>query len=378
MAFSERRIIALDSIAIRRSWETPEGEERFFHGLLGASLSVYEAKDFVSQYQTLMDALFKKEGLPREKLSYKAAEIYSLLTTKPRVADSFVHEFSRGLLGIEGTKFNLFVGTFDIQELIRNRLRMAGQAEDPALLADMTSRKIVPIYGQSSGTKLVTVPELIDRLENPFPALCAWKLTQVTGIFKQQFLLDNFEGEESRAWQDLIANNRVFLIPKGSACNPYISAIDIFLRSVNRVLERKRNRLSPSTVQETIEMIGKDLKYDAHVLHVSNEDIDMIKPITPKQIPTESFVKHPIFFVYNEQDVKGERAEIENSPLMRQLHDLAYEKIGGVLFYNPDSSTKVITDGDFFVAYGPKGEAAHKRLRKLGYKVNLMKMEREG
>ena len=133
MAFDERKIIALDSIAIRRSWETAEGAKGFFTGLLGASLSVYEAKDFVSQYQTILEELFKKHMLPKEKLSYKAAEIYGLLTTKPRAADAFVHDFSKQVLTIKGPKLNLFVSTFDIRELVRKR---AGQQAGNAQIAN--------------------------------------------------------------------------------------------------------------------------------------------------------------------------------------------------------------------------------------------------
>ncbi len=372
--FNERRIIALDSITVRRASEGASGRRGFFQGLLGASLSVYEAKDFIAQYHEILDTLFTKYQLSKEKQTYKAAEIYGLLATKPRAADAFVHDFGRKLLGIEGPKLNLFVCTFDIQKLIGTRHEEKPPQEEQE---DLRSTKIVPIYGQSSQTILVSVPELIDKLQDPFPAICAWKLTQVTGIFNQQFLLDNFEGEESMAWQELISENQVFLVPKGSACNPYISAIDIFLRAANRILERKRDRLTPTRVDAAVEVMGKGLKnFDARVHHISNEDLHKVKPIIPKPIVSEYFVKHPVFFIYNEQDVKGEREEIENSPLIRKLHDMAYEKMGGVLFYKPDTSTRVMRPGDFFVAYGPKGELTYGRLKKLGYDLNFISMEK--
>ncbi|MFQ5910050.1 MAG: hypothetical protein ACE5IJ_04925 [Thermoplasmata archaeon] len=378
MAFDERRIIALDSIPVRRSWTTPNGERRQFRGLLGASLSVYEAQDFISQYESVLDRLFEEYNLPREKRSYKAAEIYRILATRPRAADAFVFDFSRQLLEIEGPKLNLFVGTFYTQELIDAQLEAEGAPSTPESFTDLRSRRVVPIYGTRSGTQMVTIPELIGKIENPYPAICAWKLTDVTGIYNQHFLLDHFEGEESRAWYELVGHNEVSLVPKGSACNPYISAIDIFLRTVNRKLEMERSPLTPTSLREVLENIGSEIEdFEPHVHHITNEDINMVKPITPKRIPTEFFVKHPIFFIYNEQEIKDERTEIESSPLMQEIHDLAYENLGGVLFYSSRTSPKVMRPRDYFVTYGPKGDASYSRLTRMGFELDHIKKETE-
>lgn len=80
--------------------------------------------------------------------------------------------------------------------------------------------------------------------------------------------------------------------------------------------------------------------------------------------------EHPIIFVFNENDTKGEKKEIENSPLMRQLFDRAYESNGGIIFYESGFSTNLMKDGDWFVSYGKKGFETYKRLKKMGYNLN--------
>lgn len=86
-------------------------------------------------------------------------------------------------------------------------------------------------------------------------------------------------------------------------------------------------------------------------------------------IVSEAFVRHPIFFVVNENNYREERSVIENSPMMSAVYDRAYTFRGSVMFYRPDKSSGLIKEGDWIVHYGPKGKDAYRQLRRLGFQV---------
>lgn len=114
----------------------------------------------------------------------------------------------------------------------------------------------VPIYGRAPGREYVSIGKFLGLIQNPFPALAAWRLCERTGIHNQTFLLDNFEGQSSRAWDELIFRNRVYLVPDGDAVSPYISAADLLLRALDRQLTRNQTRVERDSVRTALLQIG--------------------------------------------------------------------------------------------------------------------------
>jgi hypothetical protein len=272
----ESRIIAIDSKSIKRTWEGIDGTKKLFHGLLGVSLSVFHLKNFKESYEKLLNGLFDKYHIPKEEHVYKSAQIFSIFSSRPYVADYFLKDFS----------------------------------------------------------------------------------------------VDFFEGEESRAWHELVTYNTVNTVAKGDNCNCYISAADMILRTIDRQLEKSHKFLVENDLWDIVLSLTSEHPTNINIIRVWNPDLHYIKPIKPIQIQPKFFVKHPIIFVFNENDTKGEKKEIENSPLMRQLFDRAYESNGGIIFYESGFSTNLMKDGDWFVSYGTKGFETYKRLKKMGYNLN--------
>ncbi len=366
----ESRIIAIDSKSIKRTWEGMDGTKKLFHGLLGVSLSVFHLKNFKESYEKLLNGLFDKYHIPKEEHVYKSAQIFSIFSGRPYVADYFLKDFSAEMLQIKDLRFNIFFTTLETKPLIQEKLEREGKTSAPDDFQNLQSRRIVPIYGEDSGVETVTIPELLNKIENYYPIVCAWKLTNITKMKGQYLLVDFFEGEESRAWHELVTDNTVNTVAKGDNCNCYISAADMILRTIDRQLEKSHKFLVENDLWDIVLSLTSEHPTNINIIRVWNPDLHYIKPVKPIQIQPKFFVKHPIIFVFNENDTKGEKKEIENSPLMRQLFDRAYESNGGIIFYESGFSTNLMKDGDWFVSYGKKGFETYKRLKKMGYNLN--------
>ncbi len=365
----ESRIIAIDSKSIKRDWETADGEKKVFHGLIGVSLSVFQLKNFKETYEAILIELFNRYRIPKEEHAYKSTQIFSIFAGRPYIADNFINDFAIKMLQIKELRFNIFFTTLETKLLIQEKLGRDGKTPTPEDFLDLQSKRIVPIYGIESGEKTVTVLDLLNRIENYYPIICAWKLTDITKMKGQYFLVDFFEGEESRAWTELVTYNKVNTVTKGDNCNVYISAADMILRAIDRQLVRSRKFLEEGDLWDIINLFTDDAS-NVNVIRIWNPDLYFIKPIKPIQIQTKFFVKHPIIFVFNENDTKGERKELENSPIMVELYNRAYELNGGIIFYESGFSTSLMREGDWFVSYGKKGSETYKRLKKMGYNLN--------
>ena len=380
----EAKIIAADSKSIRRSWETSEGEKKSFHGLLGVSISVFKETNFKEKYESILDGVFEEHKIPRGERVYKGADIYRLFHRRPRIADSFIFKVSQKVAQLQNIRINVFCTSINIDMQVSALLESEGRLPTDEDFEKAHTKKIIPIYGVSSGKRLITVSEFLKKIEGVYPAICAWKLTQVTGLKGQHFMLDFLEGEESQAWNQLVSENHVELVPKGDQCSAYISATDIMLRCIDSILEKRHLFLTKEHIGEILGVIcGQEaMKDQIHVHSIWNPDLDMIRPIVPRRIPSETFAKHPVIYIFNEKtgekDQKNERVEIENSPLMADIFSLAYSIDGGITFYDSEVSTRTISDGDYFVSYGPKGKSKFQELKKFKYPLIHYEFGKEG
>ena len=184
----------------------------------------------------------------------------------------------------------------------------------------------------------------------------------------QHFLLDSVSGYISKAWEKLITSNHVHIVTRGDQCNPYISCTDLLLRAIERSLEKKL--INSDSIGDAISNLShKQLQAEVQIFWITNPDIEMIRPIKKEPIIVDFFAQHPILCVFNEESVKKEITEIENSPMMQSIFNKAYELNGSVLIYSQEYATRILRENDIFVYYGEKGERAFRRLKNLGYKL---------
>ncbi len=306
---------------------------------------------------------------------YKSADIFKIFAGRPMIAEDFLFSLAQNILAIPGIKVNLFFTTLETKLLIQDMLEKQGKIVTKEALEEafknLKDKKIIPIYGVDSAAENVSVRKFLTILQDSYPAICAWKLTEITHMKGQHFLLDFFTNiEESRAWNELITHNYVETIAHGCHCNICISVADLVLRAIDKKLERQHLLLNEESLRKVLlDISGINTNVETNVIRIWNPDIYMIKPTKPAKIQIKLFTKHPTICIFNEQSAQYERQEIENSPLMQELHNMAYELNGGVIFYDPRFTTNLLTENDIFVTYGPKGEETYKKLRKLGYKL---------
>src|SRR5271157_6448685 len=106
----ESKIIAFDSIPVRRSHDDAPGVHKSFLGHLAVGISVSDVPDLAAKYESIVGALFDELNLPKARRSYKASEVAQLVGGRLTVGRAFFFRFGRRLLGIEGLKVNVFAG----------------------------------------------------------------------------------------------------------------------------------------------------------------------------------------------------------------------------------------------------------------------------
>ena len=358
---------AVDSIVYRRSHSPSPGVTLSFKGLVAAIIEIGNPDEFASRYESILESVFAEVGLDRLKKVYKAYEIAKYLSGRPRAADATFYRFGRELLSIDGLTVNVVGSNFDVVRLAADLgLKMTG---DPA--HDFKTLPAVGAFGRAPGRKYITLAELVDLIEHPFPALASWKLVENARMRRQSFLMDEIGGPISKAWESLTESNRVETIPHGDTCSPFISAADLLLRAIDRQLARDYARLIRPDLEEAIRKIrGTGPGAEVHVHMIGNLDIPMIVPQVETTIPTTQFVRHPLFIVVCENRHKDERAELEVSPLFYAVQDRAYRERGGVAFYNPKVTPSLIRPGDWLVSYGQVGREAYSTLRAMSYSIH--------
>ena len=362
----ESKIIAFDSIPVRRSHDDAPGVHKSFFGHLAVGISVSDVADLAGQYEAILGELFSELGLPRGRLSYKASEVAQLVGGRLPVGRAFFFRFGRRLLGIDGLKVNVFAGVFDEAEL-RRSLQVSGGAVP---IPPEAANKIVPIYGGDPGRTYVTLFDFLNKISDSFPIAAAWKLMQRTGLAGHTFLLDGFQGEVPRAWHELVRRNFVQLVPRGDHCNPYLSCSDLLLRSIDRQRSEENLPLDYGSLWRALRVIaGVGGRAELHVHMIGNEDIPMIAPYDRTRVPQDQFLKHPAFLFVTEDG--NSAREIENSPHLGKVYDRAYRERASVALYSPDVSPGIVRDSDWVVIYGERGHSTYRGLKRLGYSLNL-------
>ena len=357
-------LIAVDAVPFHRSHAISPEEVRSFHGHLAVAISVSQPGGFVRAYQEILDSTCAETGLDRMKSIYKAYDIRQALGGHRFETERFFFLFARKLLALPSIRVTAVSCSFDVALLHEWVDRpLSGDTE-----TDFKESKVVPVYGREPGREYISIWSFLNLIADSFPAIAAWRLTEVTGIYNRHFLLDGFPNHVSKAWDQLSGRNRVDLVPHGDSCNPVLSAADMLCAAIDRQLDRQRLRLSTRGVHQVLEtMGGASLAAEIHSLSVSNEQIDSIAPYSRLPISVSRYVRHPVTFLISEAEDARQRYEVESSPLMRRVRERAYNAGGSYLMYEAKTSPALLCGDDCMIAYGPKGAGTIRHLKSLGY-----------
>ena len=333
-------IIACDSLTFSR-WKRTNP----YYGLLGAAVSIHSPDKFKVDYAEKMANELQKVGLESTKISYSSSALARRFFDELGVGYNELGQFLKSFVGslCENISINVFFATCSPEKYPRTVI--------------FTGEK------NSGGTEIMPTMEFLrDWMSQYFPIICAWKLTQITSIYKKKFYLDGLRGPITNASNELIASNDVQIFPLGDDYNAFVSFADLVVRYVDEALRVKRLFL----IEENVELVLNELGVgDPHVHYTFHNDMQDLVPLykdpknksnTGKQIDVNNFRKRPIMFLLKEGSkvIKEDAEWLKQTPFFDKICDLAFELDGSVSFY--DKHQDKIMDGDKIIYYGPKGK----------------------
>jgi len=318
---------------------------------MGVCICLCDPIDFDEQYDSIIEELFSKYGLIKNKTVFSSSNISALFGKNRREYVEFLQEFIIKLNQIKGLTINIVYTTLS-----------------PELLADG-----IKIYEETRGTpKTVKVPEFLRMISQYYPYLSAWIITKRVSLYKRQILLDNLQGDITQAWREITSNQKVTIYPNGDLVCREISAADICIRFLDEMLYLRRKSLR----REDIESIFNDINVDIVTHYLGHEDIDKIKPLEKKSILTDKLFVEPMVYILKEQIMDKELEYLKGRhELMEKIEEYTHSINGGLKFIDYTQDYKFLQEGDHVICLGPRGKEQADYLNRLGYKLNIKMIE---
>jgi hypothetical protein len=350
------------------------GKSGSFRGLIGIVLWVKNPSDFKERYNKMLESFFKRFKVYRKRQVYKSSEIGALFPGDREKILRAYRTLAHWLVRIPDLEINVYYLTLDLAEL-RARLAEGDSKKIEDLEKQKDAAKLITIYGErgKDAAQLVSVTDFMAKVREYFPIICACKLCTYLDLWDAHVILDGCKGERSHAWEDLVKKSNDFTIAfGGDLYNPFVSSSDLLVKWIDEELRQSGLPLNQNALERVLREwaeVTKDLDTKhIHVVHVSNQDLQFIQPLSKERIDAfeHTYARHPIFFIFREEINEKQRKAIEDSPRMNRILDLIFEKDGSLLWWDPHIYTKVIADGDVALVFGPNGEKEARFLIEAG------------
>lgn len=212
---------------------------------------------------------------------------------------------------------------------------------------------------------------ILGHLNQCFPAICAWRISELLEPTTTQFHLDSYEGHISEAQEEIEKNFQIFVYPHGDCSNPLISTADLLLHLLDVRLANQRKLLIYENIRPTLHEFGEKI----HAYPISNKHLPKITPIDKIPVDTTSKIKHPVYWVFKTNPLVTNEF-LKNSEQYRNLIDLAAGKGGVVKSFNKQSDPPAIQSGDYGVYFDTMGkETAEFYSKTLKKSIKLIKLD---
>jgi hypothetical protein len=340
-------IFGVDSKKHYKAWKTLTGEDKQFKALLGVVVNPLDRNRFEKDYDETMDGLFDEYYISKKQLVYKSSEIGSLLAPNVAKYMSFCLAFTRKILNLDYVKVTYCVTRINKKYLTNEKVTIGG-------------------YGTT--TKQISIPEFIDMLECYYNVICAWKVSQMTGIKSALFL---FDGEEDiprcEAWNELSSTQNIEIVYSGDKIERVISSADIILKSLDFFLKQTKSILSEDKIREIVLYDGKIKPENKFFVYIGNPDLQKIKPLSPQRLnlsDLQKYIRHPIIFVSG-GGLPGQKLAIEGLPLFNKLISKATELHASLRNYDPKKDRHIIGRTEIEDYFIPLNEIARNQFEML-------------
>lgn len=319
-----------------------------FRGVIGVALTFNKPQRFIAEYPEIITNLKKKFDFKVELSVLKSYRIMSALG--PTRGNEFMDEY-----------FN------EIKKYI---------SEFTVFFTTIPSTKIPEIkkYGKDKGAVESKTPlDFLKELSSSYPHCCAWKLLKKDNITnKTLLLLDFFQGEVTRAWEQIRNNTHIKVGTDDT--NPFIASADIFTKLVdNRLYDRKGGL----RIQDIKACFTEDLKTNVVFL----DDLNFIVPVRREKIDVKEILIHPSVFILKEgiesksMENSSEKDIIEASPAFWRILNFSSKRNAYYKFFNARNDIKLVKEDDYFIYFGENGKRFAEWLKSLGHKIKMVGIE---
>jgi hypothetical protein len=323
--------------------------EKRFHGLIGVSVQIDDPSGFKQKYENATSKFFKKYKLKQEKKVHCSSDLCGKFFEKLGLGHEEFKDALESLVSelCDGLYVTVFYATCNTKKY----------------------PKVTVFGGDASMGKTKQVPTMEfmrDWLSQYYVYVSAWKLTKCLKTQNKNFLLDGFRGPITESWNELSRNNRVEIVNLGDECNAFVSAADLVARYIDEALGPLK------ITQENIENIELKSK-EYHVHYCFHNDLADLVPLfeglhskTGRQINFTNYWKRPIVYILKEESgiIREDTDWLRKTPFFNAICDIAFDLDASIKFYNKDED-KLLTCGDKFIYYGPKGEEKAEEMKKI-------------
>lgn len=333
------RNIAFDSKKILR-------KQPNFKALLGVGVTIQNPSEFASEYNKVLDEIFKENGFSRNKVIYKSSDLLSIFHGVGVDIIPMVVERIYPHLDFVDIYYSYFL------------------TDNPAKPYTMG------IYWEDE-LKRVSAGEFLDLSDGPYPTICCHAyLKQLTNQIEALYLIDHCPGlRPSIASKSVISNRFTRFLFRGDQVNYSISIADILCKYIDQMCLNKGYPLNKDLIMN----LGFDEKRSKTTFIGPNWLRD-IKPSRDITLDVNHKYPHPIFFFFIDNSgpfEKDSKEILEKSRLFYLALDKAAQLGGSVKFFEP-LDQRFITKGDFLITHNEMSYKKANELVKLACQATII------
>ena len=374
------RILASDSLVHLR----PSTSGQPFRGLIGVTLGIEDPDKFREEYDKIFQEFFQENRMERKRRVYKSFSIASLFPGPPYVLRGILRKLIMQFLMMENLTINVYFFTLNLKELREKKVEDEETHGDIIPIEDLVTQGVDAELIQEFGVpghealRYISVKDFFEKTSQYFPIVCSAHISSFASIKNCEIIMDGCSGYESKCLSVLLSSQNVISITEhGDEYNPFLSTADLITRWIHEELKQSRIPLNePGLVRLLHHWRGftSEINTDhIHIWHLSNKDLNDMKPISKKTIHfyEHRLRKHPTYYIFSESKDENEKGKIEQSPAMDSIINEVYDKNGSYCFWKPKEHARYILKNDVGVVYGDNGLTELLGLQALQYPITL-------
>lgn len=347
------RLVGFDGKKIRKNIPVVGATQpQWFESLLGIGITVNDYPKFVQEYNKLLDTLFTKNGLVRNRALYKGYDLVSLFYGKgidliPQLVDELLK-----LVDFIDIYSYFIPEYYDTDAKIPNK---------------------IGAYYEEKIDYLSNV-EFLDLIQNHFPALCCYSYLDAlkSEVKDTIYCIDDCPSLlQSHAVVGIVKHPNTRFLYRGDQVNYGINAADVFCKYIEELYINKNIEID-SNIVRNLGLPQDKVQYH----YIGSRWLNVIKPARRALLNINHKYPHPIYFLFTDKSsaFSSSREALENSVLFREVLTRAALGGGSVKLFELDDQD-YITPQDFLITHTKNTDEKTKELIRLGCPATVLDID---